>query len=102
VGEVEARVEAEGHDGGRGVRSSLPGEDGHFALGVHAHRVVPAGERKDPVKAITLYPILQLAGNVAGICANLKHGHHHYFHRNGPWPGDGRDRESQKNERAEK
>ena len=87
MAEVEARIESERHDGGRGVRGSLAGEDSHLAVAVHAHRVITRRQRIDAVEMVALHPVLQLAGLVAGVVAHFEHGHNHYLHRDRPGPG---------------
>ena len=55
----------------RGARS---GEDAHFALTIHADRVVGAGHGKDLVEMIALDPVLKFARRVAAVVADFKHG----------------------------
>ncbi len=74
VGEVEARVEAEGHDGGGGAGGAYSGEDAEDSgLGVEAEIVVARGKGQDGVEVFALDPVLVLAGSVAGVGADLEH-----------------------------
>ena len=74
MAEVEAGIQAEGHDGGCGVRGALAGEDGHLAARVHACSVVAGGQRINLVEMIALDPVLEFAGLIAGVLADFKHG----------------------------
>jgi hypothetical protein len=75
VGEVEAGVEAEGHDGGGGAGGAHAGEQAEDAgLGVEAEVVIALGEGQDLGEVLALDPVLVLAGDVAGVGADLEHG----------------------------
>ena len=89
MAQVEARVQAQGHDGGSGMRRTLAGEHRHLPQRVHAHRVIGGGERIDAIEMVALYPELQLAGSIAQVGAHLEHGHHHDFDHNRTGPGAG-------------
>ena len=74
VGEVEAGVEAEGHDGGGGASGADAGEEAEDAgFGVEAEVVVALWEGQDGVEVLALDPVLVLAGDVAGVGALLEH-----------------------------
>ena len=94
MGEIEARVEAERHDGRGGVRGALSGEHGHLAVAVHARSMIAGRERIDSVKVVAFDPVLQLAGLVAGVGAYFKHGDHDDLDLNGARLGGGRGAES--------
>jgi hypothetical protein len=79
---IEARIESERHNRGRGMRGSLPGQHGHLAAIIHANCVIPGGKRKDAIEMITLDPILQFSGLIAGVFADFKHRDHHDLHGN--------------------
>ncbi len=51
-----------------------------------------SGQRIDTVKMVALYPVLQFAGLIAGVRANLEHGDDHDLHRDGFGLGGGRHR----------
>jgi hypothetical protein len=71
------------------MRRSLPGEDRHFAVGIHAGGMVAGRKRIDAVEVVALYPILQLAGLVAGVCAYFKHGYYDDLYGDGARFGAG-------------
>ena len=74
VGEVEAGVQAEGHDGGCGACGADSGEDAEDpGLGVEAEIVVTGGKREDGGEVLTLNPELVFAGDVAGVGTLLEH-----------------------------
>ena len=74
MGEVEAGVEAEGHDGGGGAGGADSGEDAEDAgFGVEAEVVVALGKWEDGVEVLALDPVLVLAGGVAGVGADFEH-----------------------------
>ena len=74
VGEIEAVIEAEGHDGGGGAGGAYAGEDAEDAgFGVETEIVVAGGEREDGVEVLTLDPVLVFAGEIAGVGALLEH-----------------------------
>src|SRR5271168_2406015 len=63
VGEVEAGVEAEGHDGGGGAGGAYSGEDAEDSgFGVEAEVVVALGEGQDGREMLALDPVLEFAG----------------------------------------
>jgi hypothetical protein len=79
--QIEARVEAERHDRGRGVGCALPGHDCQFAIGVHADIVIRGREGKDLIQMVAFDPVLEFAGLIAGIGSDLKHGYYDNFDR---------------------
>ena len=82
--QIEAWIEAERHDGGCSVRGALTSEYCHLTFAVHSNGVVAGGQWKNAVQMVTLNPILQLTGHVAGILPYLKHRYHNDFYWNGP------------------
>jgi hypothetical protein len=81
VGEVEARVEAEGHDGGGGARGAYSGEDSEdSSLWIEVEIVVASGKGEDGVEVFALNPVLVLAGGVAGVGTDLEHVDDDYFY----------------------
>ena len=89
MSQVKAWAQAERHDGGRGVCSTLTRQHRHLALSVHAYGVVTGRERVHEVQVVALDPILQFAGCVARVGAQLEHGDHHHLHWNRMWFGSG-------------
>ena len=73
MGEVEAGVEAEGHDGGGGAGGADAGEDAEDSgLRVEAEVVIALREWEDGVEVLALDPVLIFAGGVAGVGADAR------------------------------
>ncbi len=73
MGEVEARIEAQGHDGTGGGADGHAGDDAEDgAVGVGAEVVDAAGKGEDAVEVLTLNPELEFTGAVAGVGADFK------------------------------
>ncbi len=80
VGEVEAGVEAKGHDRGGGAGSGYSCEEAEDSgLGIEVEVVVAGGEGEDGVEVLALDPELVLAGDVAGVFALFEHADDDYL-----------------------
>ena len=80
VSEIEARVEAEGHDGSGGTGGADAGEDAEDSgVRVEAEIVIASGKGEDGVEVLALDPVLIFAGGVACVGANLEHVDDDYF-----------------------
>ena len=84
MGEVEAGVEAESHDGGGGAGGADSGEEAEDSgLRVEADVVIALGEWEDGVEVLTLDPVLVFARGVAGVGSLLEHVDDYYFYFDG-------------------
>ncbi len=103
MAQVETRIEPQRHDGGRGVRCSLPRQHGEFAVLVHAHSVIAARQGKHLAEAIAFHPVLEFAGRIARVGAHFKHRHHDDLYSDRPWLGScghGQDHRQKKNSKT--
>src|SRR6266851_3123797 len=83
MSQVEARIGAKRHDGGRRPRSANPGEDAEYAVLVHPQIVITQRKGQDSIEMLALDPVLLLAGNVARVGTLLEHVDDHDFYFNG-------------------
>ena len=81
--QVEPRVHAERHDRRRRTRGADAGDDAQDAVVVHPQVAIALRERDHAIELLALDPVLELAGPVAGVGAQLEHRDDHDLHRDG-------------------
>ncbi len=80
--QVKAGVVTQRHDRRSGPRCPNACDDAEHSIVIHQRIVIRGRQREAPREMLALNPVLKLAGRVAGIVTNLKHGNDHHFDRN--------------------
>ena len=86
-GEIEARIETDGHHGGGSFRGADAGEHFENTILVEAQVMIAGGQRQNLIEMFAVDPELEFAGRVAGIFAALEHGDDDNFYLDGLWRG---------------
>ena len=99
--EIEAGIEAQRHDAGRGLGRADAGEQAEDAARIHTNRSIAGGQRIDAVKVLALNPEVKFARSIGSSTAVLPHGDDDDLHGNAGGLSQKRERGKKETTKAE-